>query len=128
MHSIDSSVQTSTVGSSSSVATNREIESYSTSTSSFLSLYYEFFHAAHPCALPFLVFNTRLKEAEIQPLLRVMCYIGSIFDIFCPLQLLESCAQHAQDSVVEIKSLIRPLTPFDVQALLLYSLAVYWCN
>ncbi|KUM58026.1 hypothetical protein ACN42_g9151 [Penicillium freii] len=57
-----------------------------------------------------------------------MCYIGSIFDISCPPQLLESCAQRAQDSVVEIKSSIRPLTPFDVQALLLYSIAVYWRN
>ncbi|KAJ5978512.1 hypothetical protein N7501_001854 [Penicillium viridicatum] len=127
-NSIDSSVPTSTVGSSSSVGTNGEIESYSTSASSFLSLYYEFFHAAHPCALPFPVLNTRLNEAKIQPLLQVMCYIGSIFDISCPPQLLESCAQRAQDSVVEIKSSIRPLTPFDVQALLLYSIAVYWCN
>ncbi|KAI1838083.1 transcriptional regulator family: Fungal Specific TF [Penicillium roqueforti] len=74
------------------------------------------------------VLKTRLNEANIQPLLRVMSYIGSIFDISCPSQLLESCAQRAQDSVVEIRSSIRPLTPFDVQALLLYSIAVYWCN
>lgn len=57
-----------------------------------------------------------------------MCYVGSIFDVSCPSQLLESWAQRARDSVVEIRSSIRPLTPFDVQALLLYSIAVYWCN
>ncbi|CAI7617268.1 unnamed protein product [Penicillium glandicola] len=127
-NSIDSSLQTSTISSSSSVATNRESESSSNSTSSFLSLYYEFFHAAHPCVLPSQVLKSRLNEATIQPLLRVMCYIGSIFDISCPSQLLESCAQRAQESVAEIRSSIRPLTTFDIQALLLYSIAVYWCN
>lgn len=127
-NTVETSLQTSTVCSSSSTAINGEIESTSNSAASFLSLYYEFFHAAHPCALPFQVLKTRLNEANIQPLLRVMSYIGSIFDISCPSQLLESCAQRAQDSVVEIRSSIRPLTPFDVQALLLYSIAVYWCN
>ncbi|OQE46957.1 hypothetical protein PENCOP_c001G06717 [Penicillium coprophilum] len=125
---IDSSLQIPTISSSSSAATNGEIESSSNSASSFLSLYYEFFHAAHPCALPFQFFKTRLNEPKIQPLLRVMCYIGSIFDISCQPQLLESWAQRARDSIAEIRSLIRPFTPFDVQALLLYSIAVYWCN
>ncbi|KGO77437.1 Major facilitator superfamily domain, general substrate transporter [Penicillium italicum] len=125
---IDPSLQTSNVGSSSSVPTNGEIELSPNLASSFLSLYYEFFHAAHPCALPFKSLKGRLNEAKIQPLLRVMCYIGSIFDISCPPQLLESCAQRAQDSVVEIRSSTRPLTPFDAQAIILYSIAVYWCN
>ncbi|KAJ5960719.1 uncharacterized protein N7479_007869 [Penicillium vulpinum] len=57
-----------------------------------------------------------------------MCYVGSVFDISCPSQLLESWARRAQDSVAEIRSSTRPLTPFDVQAILLYSIAVYWCN
>ncbi|KAJ5499471.1 Major facilitator superfamily domain general substrate transporter [Penicillium expansum] len=127
-NSIDSSLQTSTVGSSSSAPTDGQIESSSNSGSSFLSLYYEFFHAAHPCALPFQNLKTRLNEPKVQPLLQVMCYIGSIFDISCPSQLLESCAQRAQNSVVQIRSSTRPLTPFDIQAILLYSIAVYWCN
>ncbi|KAJ6188034.1 Major facilitator superfamily domain general substrate transporter [Penicillium mononematosum] len=126
--SIDSSLQTSTVGSSSSVTTNGDIISSSNSAFSFLSLYYEFFHAAHPCALPFENFKTRLNEAKIQPLLRVMCYVGSFFDTSCPSHILDSWAQRAQDSVAEIRSSIQPLTPFDIQAVLLYSIAVYWCN
>lgn len=77
--SIDSSLQTSTVGSSSSVTINGEMESSSNSSFSLLSLYYEFFHAAHPCALPFENFKTGLNEARIQPLLQVMCYVGSFF-------------------------------------------------
>ncbi|OQE11083.1 hypothetical protein PENVUL_c003G02784 [Penicillium vulpinum] len=121
-------LQTSTISSSSSVTTNGEIESSSNSMSPFLSLYYEFFHEAHPCALPFQVLKTRLNEPKIQPLLQVMCYVGSVFDISCPSQLLESWARRAQDSVAEIRSSTRPLTPFDVQAILLYSIAVYWCN
>ncbi|KAJ5384199.1 Major facilitator superfamily domain general substrate transporter [Penicillium concentricum] len=127
-NSVDSSLQTSTISSSSSAATNGEIDSSSNSASSFLSLYYEFFHAAHPCTLPFQVLKTRLNEPKIQPLLQVMCYVGSIFDISCPPEVLKSWAQRAQDSVAEIRSSPRPLTPFDVQALLLYSIAVYWCN
>ena len=126
--SIASSLQTSAGGSSSSVTLDGEIESSSNSAFSFLSLYYEFFHAAHPCALPFKYFKTRLDEAKIKPLLQVMCYVGSFFDTSCPCHILDSWAKRAQDSMVEIRSSIRPLTPFDIQAVLLYSIAVYWCN
>lgn len=128
--SIDPSPQNPTISSTSSYASNGGIESSSTSLgpSQFLSLYYESFHAAHPCALPFQFLKNLLTQARVQPLVQVMCYIGSIFDKARSSQVSEFWAQRAEDSVAEIRSQIRPLSPFDVQALLLYSIAVYWCN
>lgn len=67
----------------------------------------------------------RLTDPAIQPLLRVLCYVGSIFHSSGPSELWYQCAQEA---VSEIRTATRSLTAFDVQAVLLYSIAVYWCN
>lgn len=90
-----------------------------------ISLYYENFHAAHPCVLPQRVLRDRLADAVLQPLLLVMKYVGSLFD-----EATESDAFHqdVQLALSTIRSGTRPVTGFDVQAILLYSIAIYWCN
>jgi hypothetical protein len=71
------------------------------------------------------VLKQRLTDPAIQPLLRVLCYVGSIFDSSGPSEL---WYQRAQEAVSEIRMATRSLTAFDVQAVLLYSIVVYWCN
>ncbi|KAJ6025958.1 hypothetical protein N7444_013637 [Penicillium canescens] len=123
--SLDSHFQTSNPSSSSSIAATGETEAYFNSNSQYLGLYYESFHAAHPCVLPLHVLKQRLTDPAIQPLLRVLCYVGSIFDSSGPSEL---WYQRAQEAVSEIRMATRSLTAFDVQAVLLYSIVVYWCN
>ncbi|KAJ5773705.1 hypothetical protein N7457_008601 [Penicillium paradoxum] len=125
--SLHSSLPTSTTSSASSITISRDVDPSSNSASQFLNLYYEFFHAAHPCILPLQVLKDRLTETQLQPLIQVICYVGSVFDNSHP-QLSESLAQQAHESVAEIRAQTRRLNPFDVQALLLYSIAIYWCN
>lgn len=91
----------------------------------FLGLYYEFFHAAHPCVLPLHFLKQRLNDTSIQPLLQVMCYIGSIFDSSGPS---ESWNQRVEHALAGIRMDNYSITGFDVQAVLLYSIAVYWRN
>lgn len=96
-----------------------------TSDSVLLGLYYEFFHAAHPCVLPRQFLNIYSKESAIQPLLLVLDYIGSLFATSTssiPLH------QDIEIYLASIRSRTRSITGFDVQAVLLYSIAIYWCN
>lgn len=90
-----------------------------------IGLYYDHFHAAHPCVLPQRILRDRLGETALQPLLLVMRYVGSLFDKSTPS---DPFHQSVQLAFFTIRSGIRALTGFDVQALLLYSVAIYWCN
>jgi len=125
--SLDSSLgqQTPTTTSTSSIVTNRDTEASSSSDSQYLSLYYSSFHAAHPCTLPLSALKNRLTDPRIQPLLQVICYVGSIFDGSGPSS--EIWSKRARDGISKIRTKLIP-DPFDVQAVLLYSIAVYWCN
>jgi hypothetical protein len=96
-----------------------------TSDSVLLGLYYEFFHAAHPCVLPRQFLNIYSKESAIQPLLLVLDYIGSLFATSIPSKPLH---QDIEIYLASIRSRTRSITGFDVQAVLLYSIAIYWCN
>ena len=122
---LDRNFPTSNPSSTSSIAASGATEASFNSNSQYLGLYYESFHAAHPCVLPFHALKQRLTDPEIQPLLRVLCYVGSIFDTSGPSVI---WYQRAQEAVSEILVATRPLTAFDIQAVLLYSIAVYWCN
>lgn len=93
--------------------------------STLIGLYYEFFHAAHPCVLPRAHLGLFLSRDAFCPLLRVICYIGSFFSVAVSS---EERMQDVQDSLASIRSRARPITGFDAQALLLYSIAVYWSN
>lgn len=90
-----------------------------------LDLYYDFFHAAHPCALPRSYLNLYLADNKIHLLLRAICYIGSLFSASVSS---EKQQRGAQDALAGVRSRNRPITGLDVQALLLYSIAIYWCN
>lgn len=105
--------------------TNHVDSSQATSESITLGLYYEFFHSAHPCVLPRQSLNKYSKGQEIQPLLLVMNYIGSLFATSTSM---ESLQQEIQNYLVSLRSRTRSVTGFDVQAVLLYSITIYWCN
>jgi hypothetical protein len=125
--SLDSSTgqQTSTNSSTFSITTSGDAEISSNPDSQYLSLYYSSFHAAHPCTLPLSALKNRLTDPRVQPLLKVICYVGSIFDSSSPSS--EIWSQRARDAISKIRAKI-VADPFDVQAILLYSVAVYWCN
>ena len=91
---------------------------------SLIGLYYTFFHSAHPCALPFSALKRRLAEdpRPLRLVVLVMAFIGSFYTQSVSSKPLEVQIQ------AELTQLQQPLTGFDVQALLLYSIAVYWSN
>lgn len=126
-NSIDLSLElyASTASSTSSITASGDAEGLISSDSQFLSLYYTFFHAAHPCMLPLAAFKIRLSDPRVHAVLQVACYVGSLFDRAG--QFSETWSQRAQNAIFEIRSKATP-DPFDVQAILLYSIAIYWCN
>ncbi|KAJ5771106.1 uncharacterized protein N7511_003157 [Penicillium nucicola] len=123
--SLDSHFQASNTSPSSSTAATGETEASLNFSSQYLALYYDSFHAAHPCILPLHALKQRLIDPTIQPLLRVLCYVGSIFDSSRPSEI---WYQWANDAVSEIRLTTRSLTTFDIQAVLLFAIVVYWCN
>ncbi|KAL2811988.1 hypothetical protein BJX63DRAFT_264702 [Aspergillus granulosus] len=90
-----------------------------------LSLYYSYFHDAHPCVLPQWALRLRaaLQPETIELLMPVLQYIGSLFS-----SAVESAPLEAKvlDALNTRRCSGRDLSPFDIQALLLYSIAVYW--
>lgn len=90
-----------------------------------LSLYYNFFHTAHPCVLPRKIFKQYLiTEGEaLHPLYTVLQYIGSLFQ---PLVSSESCQKKAEEVLTAVRQRRTAVTGYDVQAFLLYSIALYW--
>ncbi|KAL3473872.1 hypothetical protein BJX99DRAFT_272046 [Aspergillus californicus] len=89
----------------------------------FLTQYYAFFHSAHPCVLPLWAMKRRMVSdgRSVQALVAVMQYIGSVF---AKSIMSESLKLEADQAVVSIGAGL--ITGFDVQAVLLFSIAVYW--
>ncbi|KAL4868431.1 hypothetical protein BDV12DRAFT_197303 [Aspergillus spectabilis] len=93
-----------------------------------LGLYYSFFHAAHPCVLPQWALRIRaaLYPASVEVLLPVLEYIGSLYSQSkAPSAPLE---RNVLQTFARLRTSARDPSPFDVQAILLYSVAVYWCD
>jgi hypothetical protein len=92
-----------------------------------LTKYYVFFHVAHPCVLPRWSLLLRLDSEPIvsDTLLPVLLYIGSIYNNMVDSGPLAKAASQAVSSA-RVRS--RPLSPYYIQALLLYAIAVYWCS
>lgn len=90
-----------------------------------LDLYYEFFHAAHPCVLPRRFIMHRLFEDELQLLVKVIHHVGSLF---APMDRPERGQDLIESALSDFRCGTRVPNSFDVQALLLYSIAVYWRN
>jgi len=92
-----------------------------------LSLYYSHFHAAHPCALPqwSLRLRAALQPETIELLMPVLQYIGSLFSSAVHSAPLEAKVLEAHSA---LRCAGRELSPFDIQALLLYLVAVYWSD
>jgi hypothetical protein len=92
-----------------------------------LSLYYLFFHPGHPYLIPQHTMKQYLAmEGEaLEPLLAVIQYVGSLFAPSIPSGPLNLAA----DRALATARLRGPaVTAFDLQAALLYSIAVYWSD
>lgn len=93
-----------------------------------IGLYYTYFHAAHPCVLPrWALFQHYSTNPEaFAPILLVMQYIGSLFDPAvdsAPFKLL------ATDFLPPgLAYTGNRFTPHQVQAVLLFSIALYWSD
>jgi len=93
-----------------------------------IDLYYKFFHAAHPCSLPVHFMRQRLNASraeDLQPpgfrlLVLVMQFVGSMYAPSIPSAPLEEKVK------VAMAECSRAPSGFEVQARLLYSVAVYW--
>ena len=85
--------------------------------------YYKNFHSAHPCVLPKWALQLRMAHdaASFELLLPVMRYIGSLFDTSVPSEPLEKRVISLMNSRAGKSS-----TGYDVQAIMLYSICVYW--
>lgn len=92
-----------------------------------LTQYYTYFHVAHPCVLPQWTLRSRLAGNPIAwgPLLPVLLYIGSLFTHSVRSAPLADAALKAIDLA---RTRSGPPSPYYIQALMLYSIAVYWCN
>jgi hypothetical protein len=92
-----------------------------------ISLYYNYFHRDHPCALPrwALVQRCTTDPEPLMPVLLTMQYIGSLFDPSVPSQPLKEAAQNS----LPILPQLRVCTcPYQLQAMLLFGIAIYWCD
>ncbi|KAL4995356.1 hypothetical protein BDV10DRAFT_134486 [Aspergillus recurvatus] len=91
-----------------------------------LAQYYSFFHAAHPCVLPQWALRQRLAHngRDLQALVLVVQFIGSVY---AKSSFSASLKVEAEAAVSSIGT-NSPITGFDVQAVLLLSIAVYWAN
>jgi len=92
----------------------------------FFSRYYSYFHAAQPCVLPLWALKQRLASdgRPMQTLVSVVQYIGSVF---AKSVISESMKIEAEQAVASV-GVNTPKTGFDVQALILFSIATYWGN
>jgi hypothetical protein len=92
-----------------------------------LQSYYSYFHAAHPCVLPYRFLKRRLatEPETLQLLFLVMQYIGANFTVAARFI---SPATRIQEFLASFQARQPRFTGFDVQAVLLFSIAVYWCD
>lgn len=96
-------------------------------TDQLLSSYYTFFHVAHPCVLPRWSLHIRLANDPAAEgfLLPIVLFIGSIFTNAIDSEPLEKIVQEA---ITIARSRSGLPSPFRIQALLLYAIAVYASN
>lgn len=92
-----------------------------------LQSYYSFFHAAHPCVLPYRFLKRRLttEPETLQLLVLVMQWIGANFTVA---DRSISLATRIQEFLASFHARQTRFTGFDVQAVLLFSIAAYWCD
>ncbi|RLL98732.1 hypothetical protein CFD26_106194 [Aspergillus turcosus] len=92
-----------------------------------ISLYYRYFHSAHPCAVPrFAIQRYVVSDRQaIQPLYAVMKYIGSLHNPLIPSAQLKD---QVEAELAVVRNTNHVVSPFAVQAVLLYAIAVYWCD
>ncbi|RYP65791.1 hypothetical protein DL769_006211 [Monosporascus sp. CRB-8-3] len=92
-----------------------------------VGLYYDYFHAAHPCVLPRCALQQHCARypAQFAPIVLVMQYIGSLFDTAVDSQ---PCRETARQALPLPHSRAGVLSPHEIQAMLLYSIAVYWSD
>ncbi|EZF36235.1 hypothetical protein TMEN_8230 [Trichophyton mentagrophytes] len=92
-----------------------------------LNMYYKYFHISHPCVLPRWSFQIRLSQdpATLRPLLLTMQYIGALFT---PSVTSSAFEPEVLQSFADFRASGAKPTGYHVQAWLLYSVAVYWCN
>ncbi|KAL5339643.1 hypothetical protein BJX70DRAFT_363530 [Aspergillus crustosus] len=105
---------------------NSDSSSDSSLSEQFFNQYYACFHAAHPCVLPLWDLKRRLARdgRPLQTLVSVVQYIGAVYSksVLAPSMKLE--AEQAVSSI----GTTGKITGFDVQAILLLSIAIYWQN
>ena len=87
-----------------------------------LQLYYANFHPAHPFVLPFQRLKERLDTGFSTTLALVMQFIGSLYASAVPSEPLKERAREALTTIPP-----RP-SGFEVQALILYGVALYWID
>ncbi|KAL4974659.1 hypothetical protein BDW66DRAFT_152693 [Aspergillus desertorum] len=111
---------------SASLSLNSDSLSDASINEQFLAQYYSFFHAAHPCVLPQWALRQRLANngRDLQALVAVVQFIGSVY---AKSSLSASLKVEAEAAVSSIGT-NSPITGFDVQAVLLLSIAIYWAN
>lgn len=92
-----------------------------------LDAYYSHFHPSHPCALPRFSFTRHMKldPLALQPVLLVMRYIGSLYAAPASSSSLETKVTAA---LAAFPTRTTITAAYHVQALTLYSIAVYWCD
>lgn len=92
----------------------------------FIKVYFKCFHRYHPCVLP----ASRLQQYSDNPsfhdqLLPVMAVIRYIGSIYARSYLTEALMKEAEAAIAQACQ-DTPRSPFVVQALLLYSISLYW--
>ncbi|KAL4944127.1 hypothetical protein BDV06DRAFT_116930 [Aspergillus oleicola] len=92
----------------------------------FIAEYYTSFHAAHPCALPQWALKRRMTS-DGKPLLTLIAAIQYIGSIYAKSDISQSLKLESEAAISSIGS-ASPTTGFDVQAVLLLSIATYWGN
>jgi hypothetical protein len=93
-----------------------------------LDLYYTYFHTSHPCALPKNVMKQKLNDdiPGVKLLTLVMRFIGCLY---APIVCSKICSQPLEEQVkVELAVQQLYTTGYEIQALTLYSLAIFWCD
>ncbi|OJJ05028.1 hypothetical protein ASPVEDRAFT_55065 [Aspergillus versicolor CBS 583.65] len=92
----------------------------------FIARYYSFFHFAHPCVLPQWALKRRLASdgRPLQTLVAVLQYIGSVY----AKSVLSTSLKAEAEQAVSALNGNGTFTGFDVQAVLLFSIAIHWAN
>ena len=92
-----------------------------------LDSYYKFFHPAHPCVPPrkFLEHYLVADPFGLKPVLLAMQFIGSLYIESVPSAPHEALVL---DTLAERETVVLEFAGYYVQALVLYSIASYWCD